>query len=108
MNCLRIFLCLTTVTLFSLSVSASGNTGFQEIPLLELNTPIERNIAEGETHSYRIRLNAGDFAHITCEGKDSAGKNFYTTSKVIAPDGQQVFEVGKLGGGPFGVHPFRW
>lgn len=105
MNYLRIFLCLTTVTLFSLSVSASGNTGFQEIPLLELNTSIERNIAEGETHSYRIRLHAGDFAHISCEGKDSTGKALDGTSKVIAPDGQQVFQVGKLSGGPFGVHP---
>lgn len=108
MNHLRCFLCLTIFAVLTFPFSAfleSVVAHTQEAPLLELNNPIERTIAEGETHSYRIRLNAGDYAHIGGEGKDSVGKNFYLSSKVFAPDGRQVYEIGKLAGFPFGVKP---
>lgn len=65
-----------------------------------MNKPIEREIVIGETHSYRFRLTAGDFAHV-----EPASQVVPLGSMVIAPNGSQIFEMGKLGGDPFGIKP---
>ncbi|MEK7831255.1 MAG: CHAT domain-containing tetratricopeptide repeat protein [Acidobacteriota bacterium] len=69
----------------------------QDDLLLELNKPVEREIAADEVHTYRIRLTAGQFAHL---------QFFDLLLGVIAfaPDGKQIIEIGRLEGS-FAVHP---
>ncbi len=103
MSRFRFFLCLILFVGFSsspLPFSNSSKAAIQEPPFLELNKPIERNIAQGETHLYRIRLVAGDFMHISADSKGAL-----LGYEMFAPDGRQMLEVGKLGGIPFGVKP---
>ncbi|HMV47342.1 MAG TPA: CHAT domain-containing protein [Blastocatellia bacterium] len=66
---------------------------------LELNQPVEREIAATEIHEYRLHLAADQFAHVGVGGKGVSLK-----VKVFAPDGRQLLEMGKLEGA-FGVKP---
>jgi CHAT domain-containing protein/tetratricopeptide (TPR) repeat protein len=103
MNRFRFFLCLPLVAGFSFlssPFSKSSKAAIQEPPFLELNKLIDRNIAQGEIHAYRVRLVAGDFIHINTESKE-----VLLGYEVSGPDGRQVLDVGKLGGTPFGVKP---
>lgn len=47
-------------------VSAHGQVT-QQAPLLELDAPIERELAGGETHQYHLRLSAGEYARVEAE-----------------------------------------
>lgn len=77
----------------------SRTTVAQTIPRLELNQPVEREIAATEVHIYRLHLAADQFAHL-----GFSGKGFSLGVKVFAPDGGQLLELGKLEGA-FGVKP---
>src|SRR4029453_10486391 len=50
--------------------------------------PIEREIKGGESHNYRISLQAGQFMHVVVEQKAIG-----LTLVLAAPDGKQVLEV---------------
>jgi tetratricopeptide (TPR) repeat protein len=54
---------------------------------LEPGKPIEREIAAGETHSYSLRLKAGEFIHVFVYQR---GVNVAAT--LVAPDGKKLLE----------------
>lgn len=55
---------------------------------LEPGKPLERSIAPGETHSYTLNLNAGQYAHVVV---DQRGVDVVTS--VFAPDGTKLVQV---------------
>ena len=57
-------------------------------PLLEQDRPVERNIVEGETHSYGLTLKAGEFVHVVIR---RLGVNVAAT--LLAPDGKRLVEA---------------
>jgi C-terminal processing protease CtpA/Prc len=59
----------------------------QTRPLLP-NSPIERELAGGQTHVYTIKLDAGQMARVIAEQK-----GIDVVVSVIAPDGAKLFEV---------------
>ncbi|MCI0490903.1 MAG: tetratricopeptide repeat protein [Blastocatellia bacterium] len=67
----------------SVTVSAA-----QESIAFESDKPVEREIAEGETHSYRISLAADEFLHVFIYQR---GVNVAAT--LIAPDGKKLLEA---------------
>ena len=60
----------------------------KDIQLLELNKPIERELAGGQSHSYRILLAAGQYLHLVA---DQRGIDVVVT--LFGPDGKQLVEV---------------
>ena len=84
-----------TVTL-SLTISAAGIP--KTVPLqtptsvtqqhLEQGRSVKREIAEGEVHSYRLDLKAGEFVHVVVR---RLGVN--VAAAFLGPDGQQVLEA---------------
>lgn len=60
----------------------------QEFQQLEPNKPINREIAGGESHTYRIRLTAGQFLRVVAEQKA-----IDVTLTLVAPDGKQAVEM---------------
>ncbi len=46
------------------SGQSAGSTVNQGLPTLELNQPVERQLAGGETHSYRLKLSAGQYIKV--------------------------------------------
>jgi len=70
-----------------------------EIPSLELGKPIERKMAGGETHTYRIALVAGQYARIMF---DQRGVDVVVT--LFSPSGRKVTEVDSPNG-PMGPEP---
>ncbi|MCM3904229.1 MAG: hypothetical protein ND866_21205, partial [Pyrinomonadaceae bacterium] len=67
------------------AVQASDGSGQQ---LLEQGKPLVREIAEGELHSYRVDLRAGEFLHVVIR---QLGVNVAAT--LIAPDGKKLLEA---------------
>ena len=61
---------------------------------LNLGAPIDRELAGGEAHSYRVLLTAGQYLHVTVEQK---GIDVVVT--LSGPEGQKITEVD----GPFGT-----
>ncbi len=59
----------------------------QPRPLL-LNSPIERELAGGQTHVYTIKLDANQIARVVAEQK-----GIDVVVSIIAPDGAKLFEV---------------
>lgn len=93
----RLFIRLVLILAFSPLVSVTGAIALQDQPLLELNKPVEKEIAADEVHVYRVRLTAGQFTHL----------QFFDLSLGVvafAPDGKQIIEIGRLEGS-FAVHP---
>ncbi len=56
----------------------------QELPSL---APVDREIKGGETHSYRVRLEAGQFLHALVEQE-----NIDLVTAIYSPDGKQITE----------------
>ena len=66
---------------------------------LELNSPVERSIAAGETQSYTVHLTSGQYAHITA---DQRGVDVVIS--ILAPNGSKLAEV-DMPNGNRGVEP---
>lgn len=49
--------------------SSSVYASQEEIPTLEHKTPVERELAGGQAHSYRVSLNAGQYVRVMVEQK---------------------------------------
>src|SRR3954447_8278619 len=64
--------------------SATGKTAFA----LEPGKAIERAMAGGEIHEYKVSLEAGQFLHVTV---DQRGIDLMVT--VLGPDGKRIAEV---------------
>ncbi|HMV49896.1 MAG TPA: CHAT domain-containing protein, partial [Blastocatellia bacterium] len=60
----------------------------QDSPALELNKPIEKTLAGGQSHSYRITLEAGQFVRVSVEQR---GIDVVVT--LFAPDAKKLREV---------------
>src|SRR5438552_1322147 len=73
--------------IFSLCLSVSAQVA-PEAQTLVPGQPVERQIAGGETHTYRITLHAGQFMRVVLEQKAIG-----VTLVLAAPDGKQVLEV---------------
>lgn len=65
----------------ALQTEASG-------PLLEQGSPINREAGDGQTHSFRVDMKAGEFLHVFIR---QLGVNVGAT--LIAPDGTKVLEA---------------
>ena len=55
---------------------------------LKLGQPIDRELAGGEAHSYRVLLTAGQYLHVVVEQK-----GIDVMIRLVAPDGQKMAEV---------------
>jgi len=69
----------------SISVQAPGLIAEQQ---LEPGKPVEREIAEEQTHSYHVKLAGGEFIHLFIYQR---GVNVGAT--LIAPDGKKLLEA---------------
>ena len=60
----------------------------KEAPRLKPGKPIERETAAGQTHAYRLKLDAGEFARVTVQqlGVD-------VSLKLTGPNGEQLAEI---------------
>lgn len=89
MNRTVVYLFLSLYLIFSIQ-AAHG----QELQRLEPNKLIEREIAGGETQTYRINVAAGQLLHIAVEQKE-----IDVTLILVAPDGRQLAEMNLTGVG---------
>src|SRR5205823_8383348 len=64
----------------------------QDVPLLVLDQPIERELARGETHAYRVTLAAGQYLRVMVEQR---GVDLSLT--LFGPDGRPLTEVDRGG-----------
>jgi CHAT domain-containing protein/Flp pilus assembly protein TadD len=80
------FLAFAFVTLY-LCLSASAQVG-PEPQTLVPGQPVEREIAGGQSHDYRIALQTGQFIRVVLEQKAIG-----VTLVLAAPDGKEVLEV---------------
>src|SRR2546423_7406751 len=55
---------------------------------LRVGAPIERELAGGEAHSYRVTLTAGQYLHVEAEQK-----SIDVVVRLFGPDGQKLTEV---------------
>lgn len=55
---------------------------------LKLGAPVERTLAGGEVHSYRVMLTAGQYLYVVVEQK-----GIDVVVKLFGPDGQKITEV---------------
>src|SRR3712207_2093618 len=81
----RRFILLLTLSLLTSSLAAQSD---KDIPPLELGKPIERELAGGQAHSYRIVLAAEQYLRVVA---DQRGIDVVVT--LFGPDGRQVVEV---------------
>jgi CHAT domain-containing protein/Tfp pilus assembly protein PilF len=58
---------LATAGILSVALLDAGVRAEQEATVLEPGQPIERQLARGEEHSYRLALTAGEYAHVVVE-----------------------------------------
>lgn len=73
---------------FVLFVGLCALPVFTQAQTLELNKPLERELASGQTHTYTLNLNAKQIARVIAEQK---GVDVIVA--VSAPDGKKLFEV---------------
>jgi CHAT domain-containing protein/tetratricopeptide (TPR) repeat protein len=71
----------------------------QSAPFLDLGKPIERELRGGESHSYRIRLEAGQYLHVVVEQK-----GIDVVVSLDGPDGKTITESDSPNG-IFGPEP---
>src|SRR5437867_3801835 len=87
-------LSLTAILCATISVGAGDRVNVAQASdvigqqQLKLGKPVEREIAEGEKHSYRVPLAAGEFIHVFIYQR---GVNVAAT--LIAPDGKKLLEA---------------
>ncbi len=85
--------CYSLPLAFALCVTC-GSSHAQELRALEPGKPVERKIAGGETHSYQLKLNVGQFARIIVEQK-----RIDLAIALAAPDGKPISEANFTGAG---------
>lgn len=63
-------------------------TPTQDIPTLETNKPVERTLAGGDAHSYRVGLGVGQFLHVVIEQR-----GVDVSATLFNPSGERALEV---------------
>jgi len=91
---MKIRYCLLPL-LLCLSLTAFAQSKAELGPLVS-GQPVEREIAGGESHTYQVPLQAGEFLRVVLEQK-----GIDVAVALNAPDGKQLVEV-NLSGGAFG------
>jgi hypothetical protein len=78
------------ITLCTGNLMATVTTPMQEqdVRLLELGKPIERELAGGQTHVYRVMLASGQYLHVVVEQK-----GIDVVVSLFGPDGLRIIEV---------------
>ena len=76
---------------------AAQDTG--DAPLLVAGTPVERELSGGQTHIYRVRLEAGQYVYAVVEQK-----SIYVVSTLFGPDHARLVEVDS----PYGLEPIAF
>lgn len=79
--------CLSLLTSLLLPPALAAHSA-QDTRPLELNKPVERELAAGQTHSYLIALDAGQYLRVIA---DQRGIDVVVV--LFAPDGTQLVEV---------------
>lgn len=86
------FFLLSFLILFHSKTAAQEKAGTsksaQEVRVLELGKPIERQLAGGEVHVYQVNVKQGQFLHLVVEQR---GIDVVVT--LFGPDGKQLTEV---------------
>src|SRR5215472_315042 len=90
------FVCVVSLCLFAI-VSAQST---QEPQTLTPDTPVERELAGGESHAYQVKLTAGQFIRVVVEQK-----GIDLTIAFVAPDGKQVVETDRSSITFYGTFP---
>lgn len=93
--------CLFCVLSLVFTISSVAATPTQEIPVLGVGRTVERELAGGQVHSYRLNLAANQILYVSVEQK-----GIDVVVKLYAPDGTAVIEVDSPNGdqGPEPVH----
>ena len=83
---------LLTIHLLSTSVAAQSGGDVQQ---LELNKPVERELAGGQSHSYRIVLTAGQYLRVVADqrGIDIAVSGDRAAAVRVGGDRKEVADV---------------
>ena len=81
----RSLLLLLTLSLLAGPVAAQNE---KDLPVLELGKPIERELAGGQAHDYRLTLTAGQFLYVTVEQR-----GIDVVASLVAPDGKKLIEM---------------
>ncbi len=76
------------VAFASLPFPSSAASSQREIGTLEYKIPVERELAGGQTHSYRISLNAGQYVRVMVEQK-----GIDVAMTLFSPDGAKLAEI---------------
>ncbi|HZS03968.1 MAG TPA: CHAT domain-containing protein [Blastocatellia bacterium] len=74
--------------LFALPTAAGARLPQEPLPTLEMGKPVERKLAGGETHIFRVALTAGQYLHVVA---DQRGIDI--TLRIIGTDGQRLIEM---------------
>lgn len=84
----RLFPLFLIAALSPVSAAARRARAQGEIPALEVNAPVERDIGGGESHDYQVALQAGQFL-----GLSWGAQKFGLVLTVFGPDGGQLVSV---------------
>jgi CHAT domain-containing protein/Tfp pilus assembly protein PilF len=67
--------------------SSNAAKGQQDVRVLELGKPIERELAGGQSHTYEVTLSAGQFLNVVVEQR-----GIDVVVKLLGPDSKQIAE----------------
>src|SRR5258705_2131242 len=84
-------LSILTLMLCCLGLGVVAQT-MQEPQPLQAGKPVEREIAGGQSHTYQLKLTAGQFMRVLVEQKGIS-----IALALIGTDGKQVAETGLIG-----------
>ncbi|MDT7540103.1 MAG: erythromycin esterase [Acidobacteriota bacterium] len=88
----RVIILLSGIVIFTAQVSlaqeASSSTAQVEAQQLEQRKPIERELKAGETHAYKITLEAGQFLNAAANQR-----GIDVVVRIFAPDGSKIAEI---------------
>ena len=97
----RSLILLLSLSFFVGALAAQTGKEIENLQVLELGKPIEREFAGGQTHSYQVALVTGQFVHIVVEQRV-----IDVVVKLFDPDGKQVVEVDSSNGAQGPEHVF--
>jgi CHAT domain-containing protein/tetratricopeptide (TPR) repeat protein len=86
--CMNVKRGLLLLFAFHLLTSSAAAQSDRDVQLLEPDKPVERELAGGQSHSYRIALTAGQYLRVVAEQR---GIDVVVT--LFGPDGKQIIEV---------------
>ena len=81
-------LIIVFLTLVIPAITSYARAGITDVPSLEKDKPIERELAGGEAHSYRLTLVAGQFCHIVVDQR-----GIDVAVALYGPGGERIVEI---------------